>query len=481
MRHLYIVFLVFPVWVFGQFYPSTYCAGGGTFYLGGDVISSVDFAGINIPQYTVSAVYTDYTMTSATYSEYESGAPYVVANGNSDWNSFWGPPLLLYQYFSEVDVGQTYSLTVDGRQIGGVNVSDERYIKIYIDWNQDGVFDPVSELALTSGPQTNPNDLVFTGTINVPLTALSGVTTMRIFLSRTDDPDDFGPCSTMAFGEAEDYSVVVSEPFVLTVDAGTYPPICYGDSTQLNATSNGTDLTYLWTSINAISDPNISNPFGYTTFLNSFYYVQVTDGLGNTAIDSVNIHVSSPPLPSLVSLTGTQTVCEGEIPANLGGTYSPFAWFLWTPNDNLSTAAPVFPIGDIAFTAPLDTTTTFVAEVYWDPVCTTKDSVTVTVIPAATVSLVANSNSVCVGDSITLTATPSNPSITNFQFQEFDGVFWNGYVPSINSSNSLTVTSLQTDTAIFRVRTEDNGCNSDWSTDVQVPLNPLPTPIIIHN
>ena len=77
---------------------------------------------------------------------------------------------------------------------------------VWIDWDQSGVFDS-SELMVNN---VNCNNDLTNFTINVPSTALSGTTRMRIIC----DGSGFGnmqPCSNYSnyFSESEDYNVII--------------------------------------------------------------------------------------------------------------------------------------------------------------------------------------------------------------------------------------------------------------------------------
>ena len=76
------------------------------------------------------------------------------------------------------------------------------YWKVWIDFNQDGIFD-VTELIFTT-KEYRPVAVNFT----IPATAKLGHTRMRIALNFVDEDD---PCSLLAFGEVEDYLVNISE------------------------------------------------------------------------------------------------------------------------------------------------------------------------------------------------------------------------------------------------------------------------------
>ena len=97
--------------------------------------------------------------------------------------------------------GESVDFEVD--IIGGISG-----FRIWVDWNQDGVFDTTEEVAYASNGYANSH----TGTITVPVDALEGDTRMRIvshWLSTTGDVD---PCETgFTYGEFEDYKFTVGE------------------------------------------------------------------------------------------------------------------------------------------------------------------------------------------------------------------------------------------------------------------------------
>ncbi len=82
--------------------------------------------------------------------------------------------------------------------------SSGNYIAVWIDYNQNGVFDTAEKLGTILIPPT-PS----TGTINftVPITALSGTTRMRV--REVYSISDFDPCTSYTYGETEDYNVFI--------------------------------------------------------------------------------------------------------------------------------------------------------------------------------------------------------------------------------------------------------------------------------
>ena len=181
MKHGLFFFLLFLS--FGAqaqyFYPvsnnTPYCDAGATTFLNNDAIRKVDFVDITTPSNTAAVVYTDNTLTQDTFDEYDQGLPFTTTNDNPNWNFMWAPPFSIFQYFTEVEKGATYPIDVEGKQTGGGTwLSPDRYVKVYVDWNQDGDFDDVDELAVTMGPETNNDNMYFNGNISIPVTALNG-------------------------------------------------------------------------------------------------------------------------------------------------------------------------------------------------------------------------------------------------------------------------------------------------------------------
>ena len=99
------------------------------------------------------------------------------------------------------------------REIGGTVNFDAKYggsnafgFRIWVDWNQDGFFDPDTELAYNSTAYSNAH----TGSFTVPATAMSGVTRMRIVNRYFTSNGTLDPCATNhTDGEFEDYKFIV--------------------------------------------------------------------------------------------------------------------------------------------------------------------------------------------------------------------------------------------------------------------------------
>src|SRR5690554_2732366 len=92
------------------------------------------------------------------------------------------------EFLAEFPTGQTYGF------------------RIWVDWNQDGVFDTTEEVAWNSSSYGNPQS----GSFTVPADALEGETRMRVVGHWLNSSADIDPCETNhTYGEFEDYKFIV--------------------------------------------------------------------------------------------------------------------------------------------------------------------------------------------------------------------------------------------------------------------------------
>lgn len=121
-------------------------------------------------------------------------------------------------------------------------------------------------------------------------------------------------------------SVTITVTSLQNANAGPDVTICYGSSTQLNASGG---VTYVWTPTTGLSNPNISNPTANPT-VTTTYTVTVTDASGCTGTDAVTVTVN----PQLsLNTAGFPTLCNGNCTGQAttivsGGT-GPFS-YLWS-------------------------------------------------------------------------------------------------------------------------------------------------------
>lgn len=108
---------------------------------------------------------------------------------------------------TDLDWGTTYTMTVSPGYSG---TPYTEYIKAWIDYNQDANFDETTELVFdTEGTVATTATDVFT----VPVSALEGLTRLRVSMKYTSTFDAAlpTPCLTFSYGEVEDYCVNIGE------------------------------------------------------------------------------------------------------------------------------------------------------------------------------------------------------------------------------------------------------------------------------
>lgn len=90
--------------------------------------------------------------------------------------------------------------------------TNSRIVKIFIDYNNNGVFDAATELAATSGVLTSAAQ-TYTANITTPGTVTIGnICLMRVIVQETTVAGDVVACGTYGKGETQDYRVRVISP-----------------------------------------------------------------------------------------------------------------------------------------------------------------------------------------------------------------------------------------------------------------------------
>ncbi|WP_317128817.1 GEVED domain-containing protein [Hymenobacter elongatus] len=88
---------------------------------------------------------------------------------------------------------------------GFAGTAYSEYFKVYIDWNQNGVFTDAGELVVNAAASSS--SAIRVSNFTVPATAKSGNTRMRVLMS---DASASSSCSTFSYGEVEDYTISVT-------------------------------------------------------------------------------------------------------------------------------------------------------------------------------------------------------------------------------------------------------------------------------
>ena len=108
---------------------------------------------------------------------------------------------------------------INGEPLGNLNFSiktsstdasnNTRFIHIYIDYNNNGVFES-TELASVSNALTNG---IYAGTFNLPGNLTIGtITRLRIVAMETAASSNLNPCGAYSIGETQDYTIKINNP-----------------------------------------------------------------------------------------------------------------------------------------------------------------------------------------------------------------------------------------------------------------------------
>ncbi len=202
-------------------------------------------------------------------------------------------------------------------------------IKVFIDWNRDGDFDDESENAATSAESvsnsawqsriTVPSFANTNGALRLRIVTrvrLEAETTIQQSLNLTTS------CGTYAYGETEDYAVIVQgsggggggsvtpptpTPTIVSITADGSTTFCAGSSVALRA--NITGQSYQWQR-NGVNIAGATGP-GYAATQSGTHRIIVT--LNGVVSTSNEITTLANPIPARPSFTvSANTICENE-------------------------------------------------------------------------------------------------------------------------------------------------------------------------
>lgn len=181
----------------------------------------------------------------------------------------------------------TTTYTVNGTDINGCTNSDNVIVNVYTLPNVSAGSDTsvcvggtIQLLATGANTYTwNPDASLSNLNISNPFATPSGATTYFV------TGIDINGCENST-------QVTVDINPLPSINAGSNVAICFGDSTQLNATGG---TIYIWSFNLTLSDFVINNPWAEPS-VDTWYYVSGTDANGCTNVDSVLVNVN--PLPA---------------------------------------------------------------------------------------------------------------------------------------------------------------------------------------
>lgn len=225
--------------------------------------------------------------------------------------------------------------------------------------------------------------------------------------------------------------------------------ICLGGSSTLVAAATGgtAPYTFQWDQNLGTNDTVTVSPTATTT-----YNVTVTDANGCTNTAAITITVTDGLDVTIGTDTGNESICEGQsvmLSANVGDGLAPYT-FVW--NQGLS--------GDSTQTVSPTETTTYSVTVTDANGCIGMDSITIMVNPAPTITVSADKEVICAGDSATITVQASG-GIAPLTFN------W-----SNNFSGTSQVVKPTTTTTYIITVTDAGGCSD--TAQITITVNPRP-------
>ena len=181
------------------------------------------------------------------------------------------PALESFCDVATVTRGTTYPISIKGNTFGNYTT----FITVYVDWNQNGVFENTPseryDIGIIRNSNGDINSTPLEGNINVPIGALVGNTRMRVIKSFNNNSNSYVlPCSSNGWGQAEDYTVTVLPTCVLPGNTiSSVSAVCANTPFTLSLQNTSASATaYQWqTSLDNVSWSNVpSVPFFNTDF-----------------------------------------------------------------------------------------------------------------------------------------------------------------------------------------------------------------------
>ncbi|MGL5891501.1 MAG: PKD domain-containing protein [Bacteroidia bacterium] len=317
----------------------------------------------------------------------------------------------------------------------------------------------------TATPQgVGPFDFVWTDAANTVLqtaNAQPGANTLSnlpagVYTVQVTDNND--GCITTA-------NITITQPAALQLLVGSTPASCnQSDGTATVTPQGGTGpYDFVWTDAASVTIQTANNINGANTVNNlaaGNYTCLVTDANGCTA--SVNIpvagnngNISAAMVPVSATCFG---VCDGTATATPAGGTAPYD-FSWTDVNNIVVSA--------ANNLNVHTATALCAGTYTcsitdDAGCTTTETITVTEPPQVTAQLSAAPQTICIGQTTTLTAVGGGGIGAPYTYT---------WAPAVTGTGSIVTDTPNASTTYTVVIRDANGCAAAPAT-VLVTVHP---------
>jgi len=207
--------------------------------------------------------------------------------------------------------------------------------------------------------------------------------------------------------------------------------ICPGQTEQIGILPNpDPSITYSWSPTIGLSDSTVSNPFATPTTTTT-YQLYISNGI---CIDTITqtINVNAP----LLQVSNDTTLCYNETTQLIANSFGTSSNYIWSSNSSFSDTLNNPLTTNFIITTPNLSTTYYV--LISNNGCLLTDSVVVKAIGQGGISLPA---SICVGDTVTISYSNSNPGdSTNYAWSPITQILSGNGTTSITVSPSNTTT-----------------------------------------
>jgi gliding motility-associated-like protein len=274
--------------------PAPYCTGG---YSSGTCNQT---GASNNPSNFINDFINDFNTT---------GANNNIVNNNSGCNTTGGPTNYYNyscQHYMQVTPGQTITCNIRS------GIIFQQGFVIYIDWNQDNVFqNPGEQVAGTSNvPAANTWTVL---SFVIPSNQANGAYRMRVKCAYATNGTAIAPCGNYGFGECEDYTIFIgpipSNVGIVTATASANSPMCSGTTLSLNVVTNATGLTYTWTGPGSYSSTSQNPVIALTTASMSGTYSVIANNGTCPATRTVAVQIVN--YPNFMATPASPTICQG--------------------------------------------------------------------------------------------------------------------------------------------------------------------------
>lgn len=290
-------------------------------------------------QVTMSPLASCYCISSATNNAAEDifNVTFSTLNNSSTCATTGGAGSVINQYSdytgtvaaASVTQAASYPFSV---QVGTCGGNFSNATRIFIDFNQNGLFTDAGETVYTSATSTSGAHIE-SGSINIPIGATVGNTRMRVVTVQTGTPTSITSCGTYTSGETEDYliDIIAALPCSGTPSPGltqtTVSAVCPGTSFTLNISTppyGVTGITYQWqSSPDGITYTDISGATNasYTTTQSTTTYYQNVVTCTNSGLDGTSTalqEMMNPFSMCFCTSSATSAIDEDIFNVNLG-------------------------------------------------------------------------------------------------------------------------------------------------------------------